>query len=127
LILCIERLPREQHLPAPIFGQILPAWVHLFNQRDLLLPAPAFLLPFSVLGLVHIVVALVINQAVTLVLSREPIKRAGFVLENARIDEAGHARIQRPGGTGHNVHPEPVKHAVAHGGNGSMRVLAEIP
>src|SRR6185437_7713612 len=41
-----QTLSPQSHFAAPFFGQVLPAGIQLFNQRNLLRPSPAFQLLF---------------------------------------------------------------------------------
>ena len=45
----------------------------------------------------------------------KPFESAGLVLDDAPFEIAGHAYIQGPGATGHDVDPERKMMAIAHG------------
>src|SRR6185312_11901633 len=93
LSLFLHRLAPEQQFPSPVFSQILPSWIHLLNQRNLLLSAPAFQLPFAALCHIYVVILFVIHQPIALVFLCESIDLSGFVLKNARVNKAGHANV----------------------------------
>ncbi|HEX5434793.1 MAG TPA: hypothetical protein VFY05_11185 [Candidatus Angelobacter sp.] len=67
-----QALSPKPHFPAPLFGQVLPAWIELFNQHNLLFPPPALDLLFTRNGHLHVLVALVVNQPMALIFLGEP-------------------------------------------------------
>lgn len=83
-----------------MLSQIFPSWISRFNQRNLFVPAPAFQLPLAVLCRIHVVIFFVIHQPIALVFLGESIDLAGFVLEDARVNKACHANIERAGSAG---------------------------
>jgi hypothetical protein len=105
----------------------LPIADSSFNQRNLLLPSPAFQLLLAALCHIHVVVLFIVNKAITLVFLRESIDLTRFVLKNARVNETRHANIERARAAGHNINPEYVKAPFAHAGNGNTPILIETP
>src|SRR5690348_15254138 len=87
-LLILDRLAFRPHLPSPMFGQIFPSGISLFNQSNLLFLAPALELLFATFCHIYIIVLLKINQSSAFVLLRESLDLAGFVSKNTRIDKA---------------------------------------
>ena len=122
-----ERLAPRAHFAAPILGEVLPARIHLFDQSNLLLPAPAFDLLFSPDGNFHVLVAFVIHQAMALVFLGEALDGVVFMLKNATREKTGDTRVKRPGPAGENVDPKLVLKSVAHPAKDSTSSLERTP
>src|SRR5262249_37611466 len=74
-----QALCAKSHFPAPIFGQVLPARVDHLNQSNLLFPAPALDLLLARNGHLHVLVALVVNEAMALIFLGEPFNGASSI------------------------------------------------
>src|SRR5712691_9890332 len=77
--------PGKQHPPAPLLCQILPARIHLFNQRDLLRPPPPFQLFLAPEGFVDVVIFFVVHQPSAAVLLGKALEFSGFMLADAHL------------------------------------------
>jgi len=55
-------LSRQQHFATPSLRQVLPAWIHLLDERNLLISSPPFDLFFSGYGFSHVIKRFVVNQ-----------------------------------------------------------------
>src|SRR5579884_101606 len=91
-------------LAFPALAQVVPAWIHRFDQRDLLLASESFQLLLTSDRRLDVVIAFVINQTMASVLLREAFEGAGFVLANARLQVAGYSDVEHAGKARHDVH-----------------------
>ena len=64
----LEGLSPEPHFASPMFGEVLPARVGLFNQRNFLFAPSAFELFLASDCIVDVAESLVINQPMDLIL-----------------------------------------------------------
>ena len=122
-----ERLSPKAHFAAPILGEVLPARIHLLDQSNLLLPAPAFDLLLSPDGNFHVLVAFVIHQAMALVFPGEALDSVVFMLKNATREKTGDTCVKRASAAGENVDPKLVLEPVAHPAKGSTSSLERTP
>src|SRR5215831_18912441 len=109
-----QGLSRKTRFPPPIFGLILPAWIHFFNQRNLLFPTPAFDLLFAPNCNLHILLTFVVHKSVTLVLLGKPVNRIISMLMDALFKEAGDSDVKSSRAAGENIHLILVEEAVPH-------------
>ena len=109
-----DGLSQEQHRSSPIFRQVLPAWIHLLDERDLFLTMPSFNLLFTCDGFENIVKSLVVNQTDALVGFRESFNLECFVLKDPCVQMACDACVQGTGHAGHDVDPVLVLSLQAH-------------
>ena len=116
-----DALSREQHRSSPVFCQVLPAWIHPLNERDLLLATPSFNLLFTRDSFEHIVKNFVVNQSDTLVGFREPFYLECFVLKHPCVQMTCNAGVQRASEAGHDVDPILVLSLQAHEGKHDTR------
>ncbi len=63
----LQRLSAKPHFASPNLRKVLPAGVQFFDQRDLLFAPPAFDLFFAADGNLHVLIAFVIDQTMTLI------------------------------------------------------------
>ena len=110
-----ERLSPKPHFAAPILGQVLPARIHLFNQSQFLFSSPALQLLLATNRRLHLIINLVIDQAMNFVLFGESLNGIHFVLVNSTIKVARDAYIERAAAAGENVNPKLVMESIAHG------------
>src|SRR5258708_28880960 len=71
--------------------------------------------------------ALIVDQAVALILLGEPFNRIVLVLVNALLEESRDPNVKRTGTAGKNVNPEFVVEAVAHAAQSSLNSLGVTP
>ena len=90
-----QGLSPESRFPSPVFCQVQPPWIHLLDQEDPFFATPTLDLLFPVYGLLHVLMALVVDQAMALVFLGKAFDRVVFVLMNALVDKAGDAGIKR--------------------------------
>jgi hypothetical protein len=111
----LERLARKQHFPPEMLGEILPARVHLLDQRDLLLPPPTLELFFAPDRFYDFVVPFVVNQAGASVLLAEPSKAPVLCCMIRRSKKPVTPVLRVTRGASHNVDPELLLAAIEHG------------
>lgn len=63
----LERLFPEPHFAAPVFGEVLPAGIGFFDQRDLFLTPPALELLLAAECPLDVIVRFVIDEPMDLV------------------------------------------------------------
>jgi hypothetical protein len=99
----------------PISAQVNPSWIGLFDESDFLFAPPAFelLLPFDSSG--YLLICLKPDEAVTVVALRKTIMLAPFVLEDALLQVAGHADVERMAAACHDVSEVALRGHCSHG------------
>src|SRR5215813_7405974 len=118
-----NRLTGHQHFGSPMVCKILPAWIHLLDQCNLLLASPAFELFFTSDRLTDIVKAFVEDESDASACLRKPFNLSRFVLKNTKAKLPCNTDVQSAGEARHDVHPVLVFALVAHG-NGIIAKLA---
>ena len=66
-----DGLSPKPHFPSPVFSKVLPARIDLLDQRNFLLPPPAFELLFAADRSLHLIIGFVIHEAMDFVLFGE--------------------------------------------------------
>jgi len=92
------------HPGKPSLRQIKPVRVERLDQRNLLRPPPALELLFAVDRLLNFVERFPVQQALYLILVREPFNSMELVLEDSFVQVAGHADIESSREAAHDVH-----------------------
>ena len=80
-----QGLSPEPYLPSPVFRQVLPPRIHLLDQEDLFFATPTLDLLFSVDGLLHVLITLVVDQAMALVFLGKAFDRVILVLMKCAV------------------------------------------
>jgi len=93
----------------------LPTRIELLYQGDFLFPPPALDLLLARDGRLHVLVALIVNQAMALIFLGKAFDGVVFMLVNAAIKESGDTYIKSSRSAGKDVNPEFVVQAVTHG------------
>jgi hypothetical protein len=89
-----ERVPCWQYFPTSVLRQVVPARIHLLDQRYFLRSSPALELEFPGLCFAHITVDFKVDETGAGVLLREALDQAGFVLLDSLVEEACDANIK---------------------------------
>ena len=92
------------HPGEPLACQIQPVRVEEFDQRNLLRSSPPLELPFAIYCLLNFVERFPIQQPLNSIFVRESFNAVKFVLEEATVEIARHADVERPRQAAHDVH-----------------------
>lgn len=99
--------PGIKEWTAPMFRQILPSRIGLFNQRNFLFTPPTLDLLFALDHSLSLIEPFVIHEARTFVLLRESFNLATLVLHDALVEITGKPRVERSSPAGDDIHPKP--------------------
>src|SRR5438477_8856608 len=91
LIGFFDRLPSNHELFAPAFRQILPAAIFAFDQHNLSRALPPFQLLLTTNGSMNPIIALIVNQPVTVIALRETLNFTGFMLPDSHAQVIRHS------------------------------------
>src|SRR5450631_2990073 len=83
------------HLPSPGLCKVFEVGIDRANEVELLFAPPAFELLFPSDGRANVFVAFKVEQAIAAVVRSETFQRALLVLQDARIQVAGDANVER--------------------------------
>lgn len=123
----LDGLSPEPHFASPVFGQVLPALIGFFDQRNLLLAPPALELLLASDCILNMVKRLVVNEPVNFVFFGEAFDGIHLVLCYAAINISCNADIERACPAGQDIYPEFVIETFAHGGRVSQAVIERTP
>ena len=92
-----------------MFGhEFFPGWIRGFDQRDLLRACPVLEFLLSGDGVIHILVAHEVDEAIDLVTSGKAARCLFAVLKHAFAEVVGEADVEDVGAVGEDVDPEVV-------------------
>ena len=111
----LEGLSPEAHFAPPMFGEVLPARIGFFDQRNFLFAPPAFELLFPADRVQNVAEGLIVDQAMDFIFFGKAFNGIHLVLRDATINVASDANIERACPAGEDVNPERVVVAFAHG------------